>query len=598
MNLLRSLFLWGAAIALACVFLLFVSVVREDHRGRLDLSETLLAGNAGQPSRIRLAFSNETVMLESSASGWRMTAPYVCDADLREVERLTGLLERTLVSDRISSDESRRRRLADKDFGFDAPACRITVTGENLDQTLTVGHLTSDGREVYVRSSAQAGDVLLAASAFAAELPSGSGALRSSSFLSGISAYAAAVEIRTPVKVFVRLAKKDGSWLFTYPVQRGADDAAVEKLLSALYAVKAERFIGPADGVGTELLGNENGQRYGFDSVQSVWVSVSEHGRSQPARFRLGDPVPNSPGLDYALFESVGFTVAVTNSLRRAVLAETDAILAGARFFNGIPDDISGIVLQAGETRLDLLKVTNSVWRIGSEDGNPADAAVVKQIVDAIVQLRPEGEAVLIPEAKTVFDLTITGRLPSFHVEFFRLPEEKGSYGIRLAENQAGVYRIAATNLPGFLGAEITESVFADKTILSIPQGKISAVAVSMRGSGNTTNRLLHAVEVGGAADGNRIPAAWLEQLVNLRAESVYLVNPSAQEVAFCGFAVPEMEISIDVSADDALRRTLLIGGDARDGGYYVMLRGRNVIYKVRADLIARFRTHSGTIDR
>lgn len=597
MSLMRSLFLWGTAIALACVFLLFISVVRED-RIRFDLPETLLAGNFGQPTRIRLAFSNETVLLEGSGSGWRMTEPYVCDADPREVERLTGLLEKTIVSDRISSEESRRRRLADKDFGFDMPVRRITVTGENSEETLTIGNRTSDGREVYVRSSVQVGDVLLVPASFAAEMPAGSGMLRSASFLNGISAYAGAVEIRTPGKVLVRLAKKNGTWLFTHPVQRGADDAAVEKLLSVLYSVRAERFLGPADGVGTELLGTENGQHYGFDSLQSLWISISEHGRSQPARLRVGEPVPGGLGLDYALFESAGFTVAVTNSLRRAVLAETDAILAGARFFNGAPDDISGITLRAGEHRLELLKVTNSLWRIGSEDGNPGDAAVVRQILDAVVQLRPEGEIVQHPDCKPMFDLTVTGRLPPFHVEFFHLSGEKSTYGIRLAESPEGVYRIAATNLPGFFAAEVTERLFADKTILSIPQSKVSAVAVFFRGPAGMTNHLLYTVDAGVVADGHGIPPAWLDLLVNLRAESVYVVNPSAQETAFCGFTVPEMEISVDVSADDALRRTILVGGDARDGTCYVMLRGRNMIYKVRTDLIARFKLNSTTINR
>lgn len=595
MNLLRSLFLWGIAIVLACGFLLFVSVVRED-RSRFDLPKTLLSAPLGQPTRIKLVFSNETVLLEGSANGWRMTKPYVCDADMREVERLNGLLKKTVISDRISAMESRRRRLADKDFGLDVPFCKIIVVGENLNQTLTIGHSTSDEREVYVRSSDQPEDVLLVPASFVAEMPSGSGVLRSANFLNGISAYAATIEIRTPGKILVRLAKKGGTWLFTYPVQRGADDAAVEKLLSMLYAVKADGFIGSADGTGTELLGPENGPRHGFDSPQALWISVSEHGRSQPSRLRLGDSVPNLPGQEYALFESAGFTGTLTNSLRRSVLDETDAILAGTRFFNGTSDDISGIALQAGKTSLELLKMTNSVWRIGSEDGNSADTAAVRQILDAVVQLRPEGDVVQTTETKPVLGLTVTGRLPPFHVDFFRVPGEASTYGIRLAEISSGVYRIAITNLPVFFTAEITESVFADKTILSIPQGKISAVAVAMREIGSVTNRPLCVVDAGTAEDGRKIPAPWLELLVNFRAESVYSVNPSAQEMAFCGFTLPEMEISVDVSADDALRRIILVGGDAGDGMCYVMLRGRNVVYKVRTDLIRRFKVYSGTI--
>lgn len=597
MNLLRSLFRWGIVIALAGVFLILVSVVRED-RSRFNPDGTLLGSNSGQPTRIRLAFSNETVVLESSGNnGWRMTEPYICDADIREVERLTGLLERTVVSDCISSEEIQRRRLVNKDFGFDVPFCKMTVVGDNLNQTLIIGNLTADAREVYIQSSNKAGDVLLVPATFAKELPSGSGVLRSANFLSSISAYASAVEIRTPLKVLVRLLKKDGTWLFTHPVQRGADDATVEKLLSVLYAVKADHFIGPADAAGTELLGTENGQRYGFDSPLATWVSVSEYGRNQPSRFRVGDPIPNSPGQDYALFESIGFTVAVTNSLRQIILAETEAILAGVRFFNGTADDISGIALQSGERHFELLKVTNNVWRVGSEDGNSADTAVVRQLLDAVVQLRPDGDSLQMPETKPVFDLMVTGRHPPFHVEFFRLPGEKNAYGIRLEENPSGVYRIATTNLPVWFSSEITESLFADKTILSIPQGKVSAVAVSIRGLGNITNQLLYTADVGTVSDGRRIPMAWLELLVNLRAESVYLVNPSAQETAFCGFTAPEMEISVDVSADDALRRTILVGGDARDGTCcYVMLRGRNVIYKVRTDLIRRFRIYSEAI--
>jgi len=45
------------------------------------------------------------------------------------------------------------------------------------------------------------------------------------------------------------------------------------------------------------------------------------------------------------------------------------------------------------------------------------------------------------------------------------------------------------------------------------------------------------------------------------------------------GFRIPWLEISVDVEADDAMRKTILVGKEAGFGKRYAMVRGLDVLF-------------------
>ena len=65
----------------------------------------------------------------------------------------------------------------------------------------------------------------------------------------------------------------------------------------------------------------------------------------------------------------------------------------------------------------------------------------------------------------------------------------------------------------------------------------------------------------------------------NLRADRIEGVGLEPERLAACGLREPWLEISIDVDARDAVRKTLRIGREAGFGKRYAAVRGLDVLF-------------------
>jgi len=89
-----------------------------------------------------------------------------------------------------------------------------------------------------------------------------------------------------------------------------------------------------------------------------------------------------------------------------------------------------------------------------------------------------------------------------------------------------------------------------------------------------------------GVADAEGLKA-WAALLGNWRARRVVRLGAGAQDAAAFGMADPWLEITVDVASEEAVRRSVLVGRVAEDGGRFVSVRGHDVIYDIPAEGVA-----------
>ncbi len=548
----------------------------------------------------------ETVAAANSGGRWRLLKPVACEADGAIIERLLSELEHTRATDVIMPQEAEQRRVSRETFGLEPPAASITLEyADGTSESVLLGRLTADETEIYV-GRAGTSRIELMPRAFWDALPKTAVDARSRTFLGAAAERATAVEIRRPESGSVQLALESGTWILRQPVGRVADPRTVQALLARLYEFRADSFAQSAmpeisaqtTNTAAEVLlaSTPRLNQYGLDDEHAIRIWVSERGREQPLRLRLGRLSASQPGQVYALFENDDVLVTVTNAYWTALESSLQEVFAGARFYNGDPDEIQQLHLVVGDQTVDVVRNAGGGWMLAGVDGRRADSEYINTWLTSIVRLRPELNlpAVVLPLGQPIAKVTLTGKQTPFELEVFALEDSARDYCLRLPGAASNVCVVAATNLPPELRGNLDVRRFADRTVLSVPSAAVKAVAVTRYEPNGVTNSVSCTLPSpngvwqteSGVLD---VPAfkEWLGQFVDLRAQYVEQLNPPPQALTLYGLSSPMLEVRFDLTGDDALRRVLLIGAKARGGGRYAMLRGRELVYVLSDETLA-----------
>ena len=160
----------------------------------------------------------------------------------------------------------------------------------------------------------------------------------------------------------------------------------------------------------------------------------------------------------------------------------------------------------------------------------------------------------------------------------------EGTYYRITFTNAPTVFRVASSNVPPALVSMIGLLGLRDKTVLALPAEslrritvkRVSGGAILQRESGGAVWRLGEGVT--GKVDADRL-SAWLAQMVALKADRIEKLGLSLEDIDAYGLRSPWLEVSVDVDAADAVRKTLLIGKEAGFGKRYAMVRGLDVLF-------------------
>ena len=167
-------------------------------------------------------------------------------------------------------------------------------------------------------------------------------------------------------------------------------------------------------------------------------------------------------------------------------------------------------------------------------------------------------------------------------VTFTRDDEEGHFYRVTMT-GSAEMYHVACSNVPpAFVDGQAALDL-CDRTMLSFADDAVRKVTVRRAdGTGEAVQRGVGAeagwrpTEEARELDTDAFESflAKINLLVTERIE-----RPVAAQDDPYAFGAPWLEITLDVDAADAIRKTLVIGGEASGGGRYAMIRGQDVVF-------------------
>lgn len=538
--------------------------------------------------------------LRRQGGRWTMVAPFPAQVDQGTVQRLLDTFEKSRVSDAHLFQELRKRELSLKEFGLAPAQAHVVLEGPRHRDEFLFGAFTPLGAEVYVRMNAIDQVLVLPASLYAA-VPRTADDLRSRKLTHCDRALLRTVEVRAPGKPFIKLSKEAGTWRLVQPAPAPASDAQVEALLDVLYEARVSQFVWPTvsnvmDVAETESAFKARMSVYGFGADSAVQVQLQESGAIAPAKIAFGHPLEEAEGLTYVLLQGGDAIGAVSNEVVD-VFRLTPAELHDTRLFYEVPSHVKRFQVYFGDA-LFVLTQTNDVWRMESPLADVADQSVVRDTVERLLRLNAVSvDSDLGGESRRVQN---EQNLPISHVELFAeggsslfsiAPDDIEGRFLRVSfTNSPTVFRVASSNVPPALVSMLGLLELRDKTVLALPAKSLRRISVK-RGAGaaETVERAKDgAVWRLGEGMSGQVSAPRVSALValaeGLRADRIEKLGVALADLDAYGLGAPWLELSVDVDAADAVRKTLLVGKEAGFGKRFAMVRGLDVLFVLDAE--------------
>jgi hypothetical protein len=192
-------------------------------------------------------------LARSGASTWRLAKPESYPADGFAASDLVSQLARLK---RAGGDASEARP---EDYGFKSPSAKATIVWKDnpksekkLSRTLEFG-IEIPGTDATAARVAGSDAVLFVPTSLASAVKKGADEFKSKEVFSSAAADAARLDVDRG-RGRLSLAKKDGIWWIRQPLSDLADNDPVDKLISALTALRVLDFL-PPPGQGLASLG-------------------------------------------------------------------------------------------------------------------------------------------------------------------------------------------------------------------------------------------------------------------------------------------------------------------------------------------------------
>jgi hypothetical protein len=166
----------------------------------------------------------------------------------------------------------------------------------------------------------------------------------------------------------VRLAKKDGEWFLTKPLEMRADKATVDSILSTLAHVQKERDLGSSEDL----------KAYGLDKPALV---VEFTVQDQPRRLAIGNATPGKAGY-YAYQDQAPGNLLVINPGNKESLDRPEKDLRDKTLFAYTPDKVKSLHLKTpGAVTAQLEKLGPNSWRWVGREKFPVRGDRVEELV-------------------------------------------------------------------------------------------------------------------------------------------------------------------------------------------------------------------------
>ena len=496
-----------------------------------------LAAFPADPARLVVSRAGEPATVLERDAEWRIVSPYAARADAQTVLRLVDAVSFAEPEDVISEAELLKLGRERSDFGLETPRLVVMLggAGDGSDSvSVSFGVDTPSSNGVYAAVEGSGSVCVVPAAVFAAADLSAEAFRARAVFPLGAESVAS-FDVKRPGEQPLSFERGGSGWK-TQEGQSAADK--VDAFLTLLSAAEAKSFVWPvgssneATSVSASLLSG-----YGLDPDSAITVSL-RCGDGEDRRVSFGAAADDASV--YALVQNGGAVVPAKLSDSRPFPLEASAVTAFA--------------VADGDVTCALAREQDGAWRLESPVAAPADAKAAEALLHRILALSAAdagdgGDAVSVSVGTNAEAVAVSRRrlLGTTRLEDLRSREV-------IAVDPALVTRLVATSA----GQKPVSVVYSRERTAWSPE----------------------------SAEGNAVAdeaaiAKVLAALNPLRASGVVALKASAADLGRYGLDRPALTLAVDRGGEGMVRRNVLVGGKAPDGGRYATVGSADAIFTI-----------------
>lgn len=478
---------------------------------------------------------------------WRFMEPFAGQADSAVVRKILDALAFTAAEDALSDAEILKLGRTRADFGLERPGLRVVVGREGGEAAVIFGERTPTGESVYAAQEGMTAVFTVPTGVVAAlEMPIR--CLRDVALFPFPAAAVTAFDLKRGTGAFSRFQRRSEGWQLVEPEEMPASRSRVEGFLQAVTAFPIADFVWPAGTTNeTSVASDSLLAGYGLDPESSVTATLRTAAGAATVSFGL----PAGEGLVYALIRG-GTEIVTVDQRVRAAAATERAALTDSRLFPFAEAELSSLQLADGETTY-LLSRSAAGWVLESPVAAKAEEPVVDELLGRILKLTAaqlDGDSSLRLGVVSNAELVAVSRaavLGDLHLADLRSREI-------LHIEPREVRRLSRPAADGKGGAI---------TVVFDPE--LSAWSVEHSAS----NQVVKTEAIEGI----------LAQLNPLKAEAVVSLRVKAAELGEFGLEKPRLTLAVDRQKAESVRKNILIGAAAPDGGYYATVGASEAVF-------------------
>ena len=584
---------------LLVVLLLGALIFLHERRGlstreRKERARLALRINPATTTYLRLETTNLVAECVRDGEQWMLIRPIRARAEAGLVERILYALQNLGRGETITAQQMQGVGVSPEMYGFQPPRYRLTTGDQLRRRTVLVGRDAPLGEQVYIREESRP-DILAVDKRWLDLLPEGADELRDRTLLAGRPEQVQRLEIRRGSGM-IQVARpvRGAPWQIQQPVSARASPSAVQKLLEALFLLRAERFV---EGNPADLAA------FGFDEPR-LRIALVREGAPGEAAVLVGDAVDRSTNAFYALCRPEDTLCVVSaEGLKSLVTGLED--LRDLRLMTMEPQDIRQVVVREGERSLVLQQQQDGKWSLAEPRIWRADESTVRGLLLAWTGAAIAG----FPEATT--NLAAVGLAPPSWTLAFSNRRSEAS-----APPGAGTNRVAAEDVIVEIGApgrttatrwarvlpegavyEISTNgigwisldplFYRDRGILVLNPDEIARLSMTRGGREWAVERgsdgLFQAMDPEQGPVHQEAVQALMRVLQDLHAEQ--FLTAGQGDLAALGLEPPGAVLTIGLRGTAALAKTLWLGNETASGGCYGLLQGQELIFTLPADV-------------
>ncbi len=542
-------------------------------------------------NRLVVEQSGKRIELQRNATGWQMLRPREAPANQQAVQRLLDLLEAAPLRGRITRHEMELRELTPADFGLLQPQATILVAGPGYRSELWLGTATSASNEFFC-AFASGNEVLLTDRTIHDGLPRSPLALGDARFFREDTRRIGALGIRRTGQPYIKLAQGTSGWSLTQPLVSRADAAAVAELLTELTTVRIEQYLWPT--ARTAIGDRDEGGLPSEGLELQIWLAGDPVAR----HIVLQGDAAGIPGCITAIPPEGGGVVVISNALLQVAQRPLET-WRDKRIWTLNESEVTALSVRGWETPWAMQRTAAGLWEMTAPVTEIAERGAAEELLNTLLSLQATafGSVPPLPNSgdHEYARLEVVTAAGSQRLLLYDEPTTSNNL-IRLAfEGDTTAWLVARS-----AWLEVAEQLrsplsLRNRTILRMPAEALRRITVRRAAA---TNRLeIIQREMGGnqwravGAEHNVNAGGvdlWLETLAELRAERVETLAPFAAAAPY-GLEPPWLEVTLDLTAEESLRRILLVGKLTGEGRRFAAVKGHDTIYLLAPEVWQRF---------